>query len=118
MFVRPALLLLSLAFAQADEEIVTGTVITGCDERVFHPPGRSERFEGIWYRWIDDSGFVPCASAAECARFIERDSLEFELTEEALDQVDALQRRFPEYYGVYRIRFIGRRGALTQRNCI
>ena len=112
MLAKLALLALHLAAMQVapqpDDE---------CGERVYHPPGAPERIEGVYYSWIDNDGFVPCATAAECRGFIERDSLGIELSEEASNQIRDFQRPYRENWGEYRIRFIGRRGAMTLPDC-
>ena len=105
----------STALAQANDIITTGTKleIHGCDEIAFHEPGPLLRFEGVYYSWIDNDGFVPCTSLAECKRFMELDSLAIRATDDGWVQIHDAQHRFRQNWGTYRIRFEGRRGAMN-----
>lgn len=117
-FALIASVLLAAPAAAQDEQIVTGTVLTGCIKRTYHPPGPIERIEGVWYSWIDNSGFVPCASDAECSRFLELGSVDIKMSDAAWDDLLTRTSRFGNLYGTWRISFEGRRGAMTLPKCV
>jgi hypothetical protein len=71
-----------------------------------------ERFEGVYFSFIDDSGFVPCATRSACAAWIGREKVEIRFSERASDQ---MRRRSAGIYGIYRIVFEGRRGKIGTR---
>ena len=80
---------------------------------IYHPPfGERERFDGVYYSFIDNGGFFPCSSARACDDWMGKGSFEIAFAERATEQ---LRRRSADYYGVYRIVFEGRRGKLGTR---
>ena len=80
---------------------------------IYHPPtGASERFEGVFTRFIDNGGFYACASDAACRDWIGKEKVEIDFSDRASEQ---LSRRSADYYGVFRIVFEGRRGKLGDR---
>ena len=103
------------AAAQAHQTIVTADKleIHGCDEIAYYPPGKLQRFEGVFYSWFDNNGFVPCASARECKRFMELGKLGIRASDDGWVQIHDWQHRYGQNFGTYRIRFIGRRGTMN-----
>ena len=115
---RPSLgigLAIASAAAAAQDVIVTADKldIHGCDEIAYYSPGKLERFEGVYYSWIDNNGFVPCATAADCKRFLDFDSWGIRATEDGWVQIHDWQTRYKQNWGTYRASFLGRRGAMN-----
>ena len=80
---------------------------------IYHEPrGPRERFEGVYYSFIDNGGFYACASAAACRDWTGRGTHEIAFSERASEQ---MRRRRIDMYGVFRIAFEGRRGTLGTR---
>jgi hypothetical protein len=80
---------------------------------IYHPPsGARERFEGVYYSFIDNGGFVACGSAKACNDWMGKGNVEIAFSDRASAQ---LRRRSIDLYGVYRIVFEGRRGKLGTR---
>ena len=80
---------------------------------IYHPPsGERQRFEGVYYSFIDNSGFVPCLSDSACKAWMGKASAEIDFSDRASAQ---LRRRYEDMYGIYRIVFDGRRGSLGTR---
>jgi hypothetical protein len=79
---------------------------------IYHPPtGARERFEGVYFSFIDNSGFVACRTARACKDWMGK-GVEISATEKASAQ---LARRLQANYGVFKIVFEGRRGRLGTR---
>lgn len=80
---------------------------------IYHSPmGVQERFEGVYFAFIDDNGFYACSSAKTCKDWIGRESEEIAFTDRAGAQ---FQRRAEGLYGVFKIAFQGRRGKIANR---
>lgn len=80
---------------------------------IYHEPrGPRERFEGVYYSFIDDSGFYPCASAAACRDWMGKRADQISFSDRASEQ---MRRRSIDLYGVFRIAFEGRRAELGTR---
>jgi hypothetical protein len=71
-----------------------------------------ERFEGVYFSFIDNSGFVACASRGACAAWIGKGTVEIRFSDRASER---MRRRSAGRYGIYRIVFEGRRGKLANR---
>jgi hypothetical protein len=80
---------------------------------IYHPPsGGRERFEGVYYSFIDNGGFVHCRSGDACKDWMGKATSQVAFSDRASAQ---LRRRAIDHYGVYRLVFEGRRGKLGNR---
>ncbi len=80
---------------------------------IYHPPkGPRERFEGVYFSFIDKVGFVACRTDAACADWMGKKQEEIDFGEAAGAR---FQKRAGGVYGIFRIVFEGRRGRLADR---
>ncbi len=88
-----------------------------CVELVREAPGEAEQIQGVYFSFIDDDGFVPCATVAECKGFNQLPELAFEPTQDGWIQINEAKRPLQQNWGVFRIRFEGRRGTVRRADC-
>ncbi len=107
------LLLLLIAFQTGPAVSQTPRSVSFDCSWIYDPPqGARERFEGVYYSFIDNSGFYPCSAFSACKDWMGKGSLEIAFSRRATAQ---LQKRGAEMYGIYKITFEGRRGKLRDR---
>jgi hypothetical protein len=109
----PAALALAIVFQSASHAPEPPPPVPFDCSWIYHPPsGGRERFEGVYYSFIDNGGFVQCRSDAACKDWAGKAGSQIAFSDRASAQ---LRRRSMDTYGVYRIAFEGRRGKLGTR---
>jgi hypothetical protein len=109
----PAALALGLVFETAAHAPEPPSAVPFDCSWIYHPPsGGRERFEGVYYSFIDNGGFVHCRSDGACKDWMGKATWEVAFSDRASAQ---LRRRSMDHYGVYRLVFEGRRGKLGNR---
>jgi hypothetical protein len=109
----PAALVLAMALQAAAPASTAPPAVPFDCSWVYHPPsGPRQRFEGVYYSFIDDSGFFACRSDEACKDWMGKATSQVAFSDRASAQ---LRRRCMDTYGVYRTVFEGRRGKLGTR---
>ena len=82
-----------------------------CSWILGRPNGHRERFDGIYFSFIDNHGFTPCTGAA-CREWMGAESIAISFSPRASAQ---LRKRRADTYGVFKIAFEGAVGQLRHR---